>query len=408
MKAIKIYTTILALLFFSRAYSDIIWEDHHIAPNCVMITNLDEYPDVSLLNYVYYVGSMHDRTSKIEQNECIDKEYKHNTIEIYAILNNRIEGVEDLAAIDLPNKPYALKSNIDITPDDLMVHDSVPINRFDCFYKILGFTDTTVVLFKWKDVYGFNNGKEDSVIVYECSVDVSKLQQAPAHLPPHKIDMNLKINLGDSVRVGDSYYTLPGKFSQMLTATDGNDSIINLEISFYELDKCYTKTFDTVPLSIIDTIFKYDTVKVVEYDTVRHELFDTQSVYITDIQTFFDTTTVVVNDTVLHEFFDTTEIPVQEQIYIALSDKSGSVVIKNDETVVITHSSLENKTLTVELEEKLFKSFALSDVEGDLLYEVTTAATSYSYPLDDLPPGDYNIELVTQDEAVIRKKLIIN
>ena len=60
---------------------------------------------------------------------------------------------------------------------EFYVNDSIPISSIEQFYKIEGFTEKSVVLFKWKEISKFNNGKEDSITNYTYDGDLSKLSQ---------------------------------------------------------------------------------------------------------------------------------------------------------------------------------------------------------------------------------------
>jgi hypothetical protein len=77
----------------------------------------------------------------------------------------------------LPNDPNAIVSDVSIYPNGYYIHDSIPINSVDQFYKIMGFTDSSVVLFKWKEITRFNNDTPDKTETYEYNGDSTLLSQ---------------------------------------------------------------------------------------------------------------------------------------------------------------------------------------------------------------------------------------
>ncbi|NBC84039.1 MAG: hypothetical protein GVY19_11775 [Bacteroidetes bacterium] len=164
------YLTIVLLLFaFQKASCDIIPENSHYVNNCVKITNINEYDNLVLLGYIWSVGNYHGGTYKISAESCLTNGYKFNTLRIFATDSTGIIG-KDIDKIDLPNDKNALETNIEIYPYKGYYHDSIPIDKFDEYYKILGFTDTSIVIYKWKEVFGFNNGSEDSIVTHDYHV----------------------------------------------------------------------------------------------------------------------------------------------------------------------------------------------------------------------------------------------
>ena len=81
-------------------------------------------------------------------------------MEIYGVGSDYLNEV-GIDNIDLKNGNNILKTNIDIEPYAGYYHDSIPIDKIEEFYKVLGFTKTTVVLFKYKEIFGFNDGSAD-------------------------------------------------------------------------------------------------------------------------------------------------------------------------------------------------------------------------------------------------------
>jgi hypothetical protein len=169
----KTYNQLLMVLFLfvsKIAYGDIAPSSNsnsskqHYVTLCTKITNLNEYPEISLLGYVKsYMGSSF-RTYEVSSDQCLTKDYKYNTFCLYAVKKTYLEG-KDISAMDLPNDKNAVKASIALDPSDgYYVADSNPLISEEDFYKIIGFTDTSFVLRIWKVVSKFNHGQADLIV----------------------------------------------------------------------------------------------------------------------------------------------------------------------------------------------------------------------------------------------------
>lgn len=176
MKSKRLSITVLLTLLLSYAYCDVIPENSHFVDKCVKITDISEYDNLIMLGYIWSVGNYHEDTYEVSSEECLKKGYKFNTLRLFGVKSDYISG-KDIDNIDLPNDNNALETNIEINPYAGYYHDSIPIDKIEEYYKILGFTDTSVVIFKWKEVFGFNNGSADSVITHDYNGDNSQFYQ---------------------------------------------------------------------------------------------------------------------------------------------------------------------------------------------------------------------------------------
>lgn len=197
---------LLTFLFIARiACCDILPENSHFVNKCVKITNIIDYPDISLLGYVTEPAKI--PTYIISSDNCLYKGYKFNDFTIFAVKKSYLAG-KDITSIEWNKDKNAITNNIKIDPYYGFLHDTIPINAIDQFYRIAGFTDKNVVLYKWKEITKFNNGKPDSVKIYTYPGDSTLLSQKiqtnisttqysssiilyPA---PNKKMLNLKIN----------------------------------------------------------------------------------------------------------------------------------------------------------------------------------------------------------------------
>jgi hypothetical protein len=155
--------------------ADIIPDNSHPVEKCVKITNIADYPDISLLGYV--TGPMIEpETYGITAKDCLHKGYKFNTLNILAVKRSYLLN-KDIAKVDWSKDRNVVKSNIQIECYGGYMNDSIHISGIEQFYKIVGFTDSSVVLFKWKETNKFNNGKPSSTKKFTYKGDIKKLSQ---------------------------------------------------------------------------------------------------------------------------------------------------------------------------------------------------------------------------------------
>ena len=175
MKKHIIFLVFVLVLMNKTGYCDVIEINTHYVDKCVKITNIDDYPEVSLLGFIPPSAAPYD-TYVINSIDCLTKGYKYNNFNIYAVKKEYLIG-KDIKKIDLPRDPNASPNNIHIELYGGYINDSISISSIEQYYKIVGYTTTSVVLYKWKEVNKFNNGKPDSTSTYTYQGDSSQLYQ---------------------------------------------------------------------------------------------------------------------------------------------------------------------------------------------------------------------------------------
>jgi hypothetical protein len=174
MKTKIALVSVLFLLLGKISHGDVISPNTHHIAKCVKITNIDDYPEVALIGYGVEV--MPITTYIISSTNCLSKGYKFNTLNVLAVNKIYLESKE-LTKTDWLRDINALPSNIQIDPEGGYIHDSIPLSAVEEYYKIVGFSQSNVILFKWKEVTKYNNGLDDSIKTFTCTEDVSKLNQ---------------------------------------------------------------------------------------------------------------------------------------------------------------------------------------------------------------------------------------
>lgn len=230
------------------SYGDVINIGEHYVQKCVMITNIDDYPEVSLLGFVP-TGVINYDTYVISSSQCLTKGYKYNDFNVFAVSKEYLAG-KDIKKLDLPRDNNAIPSNIRIEPFGGYLNDSIPISATEQYYKIIGFTANSLVLFKWKEVNKFNNGKPDSTKTYDYEGDLSKLYQnlqvgihsnrylTSIELYPNPAQKNfhLKINNLYQGSVPIELVTMDGKIVKSLTLSK-TGSVLDYDIRVENFDK---------------------------------------------------------------------------------------------------------------------------------------------------------------------------
>jgi hypothetical protein len=174
MKNYRFLLVITILILSEISYCDIIETGNHAVTKCIMITNIDDYSEISLIGQTENIESWN---YLVTSTGCLTggtSEWGY--VYIFAVNKKYLQG-KDIKKINWLEDKNAVQTNIQIHPRRDVVGDSIPIYSIEQFYKILGFTDTTVVLFKWKEITNDKNGDPLSENDYKYEGDVSKLSQ---------------------------------------------------------------------------------------------------------------------------------------------------------------------------------------------------------------------------------------
>jgi hypothetical protein len=173
----KKYSHIVVFVFLilgKLSYCDVIIVGSHAVTKCAKITNLNDYPEVSLIGFKLSVFNYY-HSYIVVPAKCLECD-SESSLNIYAINKTLLIGY-DIEKNDWRKDKNALKSNIYINTHKYYVDDSIPIYSIEQFYKILGFTDTTIVLFKWKEVTNDKNMNLLATDEFTYDGDISILSQ---------------------------------------------------------------------------------------------------------------------------------------------------------------------------------------------------------------------------------------
>jgi hypothetical protein len=196
MRPIKAFLLITGLLMTMTSYGDVIISGTHYVEKCIKITNLADYPDISLLGIIYELQGGIGEAYVVNPDVCLQRGYRMCKFEVYAVKNDYLAG-RNLLETEWEGNENAFLSSIQLEPYKGYVYDSNPLNKIEEYYKIAGFANHSVVLYKWKEINKYNNGLEDSVKTFEYDGDIHILsQQIPAgiHTPRPYSDIRVYPN----------------------------------------------------------------------------------------------------------------------------------------------------------------------------------------------------------------------
>ena len=171
----KLILVLILLICNTYSFCDVILTPTHYVRNCIKIVNIDDYPDICFLACITSDWPVCDKVYEIKSNRCI-KKCGYCNFSVYAVRRNYIEG-KDIKKMNWSRNNNALKSNYVIEPFSSYLEDTSPISSVTQYYKIAGFTNSSVEVYKWKEVFKFNTVREDSVANYSYSGDISILRQ---------------------------------------------------------------------------------------------------------------------------------------------------------------------------------------------------------------------------------------
>lgn len=169
--------TILLILFLiisKTTYCDEVPGNSHGVGKCVKIINADDFPDFYILACTQHpTGGV--QTYIVNSNNCLCKGYHLNMFYILAIKKSDV-GTKNIDTTNWLVDKNILKSNIYIEPDGGYVTYTDPVAYIEEFYTIFGFSDSTVNLFKCKEIVHAIDGRPLSTKIYSYPEEIGKIK----------------------------------------------------------------------------------------------------------------------------------------------------------------------------------------------------------------------------------------
>jgi len=164
MKTIKfsilsiLFISFIFLISISSAKADIPPDPnkYHLVEQCTKIANISNFSDVYLVAYT--TGPMTPPDPYIiEENKCLTRGYKFNTLAIYAMQKTYLDS-KGIKNIDFVNDTNVLASNIKDFKFGTYVDNSDPTNKEEYIYNVAGFMAKNVEV-SYNSVYLFLSQK---------------------------------------------------------------------------------------------------------------------------------------------------------------------------------------------------------------------------------------------------------
>jgi len=177
---------VLGILMINFASADVPPENSHPLSRCVKFVNLNDFSDVVLIGY--YTGPMIDKYEayQIENDKCLDKGYKFNSLYIYwtskekfhslnlkdlKLDSKKVSGGDDGKGNQLYIDVYYPADLIllleDIEPYGGYVNENNPLINETIEYSVAGYSDGKLVVYISKRTSEYNNGQSDKVETFE-------------------------------------------------------------------------------------------------------------------------------------------------------------------------------------------------------------------------------------------------
>lgn len=175
MKNPTVPIILLVLAFCLNAKSDVIISRENTRPSVyVSIQNMDSYPDVVLIGVrdglALTKANNYFRIKPGEQYRI--QEYA--PLKFYAVSKAYLDKT-GISNIDWETNKQVVKSNLAI--DRKIFKEKTPIIEIVIDYKIAGFDNKGLVLYRTQQKYVYNNGKHDLILPFEYKGDLTKLRQ---------------------------------------------------------------------------------------------------------------------------------------------------------------------------------------------------------------------------------------
>ncbi|MEA1895397.1 MAG: hypothetical protein U9N36_09405 [Euryarchaeota archaeon] len=186
-KNMLLIIVVLGILMMNFASADSIPVNSHPLSRCVKFANINDFSDVILIGF--YTGPMVDtyEAYQIENDKCLDKGYKFNTLNIYWTAKEKFNSInlKDLkldckrvasSGIDNEGNPlyYEVYSPADLTflledvePYGGHVSKINPLIKETIEYSVVGYSDGKLVVYKSKRTSEYSMGLPEKVETFE-------------------------------------------------------------------------------------------------------------------------------------------------------------------------------------------------------------------------------------------------
>jgi hypothetical protein len=152
---------------------------------CVKIQNADSFPGVKFFLVAKSVDHPQISITEIKSTDCLDKGYKFNTSNVYAV-SNTYAATKDIKGIDFKNDKHVYISNISVPAvSSQIITDDNSIKRIEEYYRILGFREGLIILYLHKRITQYTEDQDELVETFVAPefANTKKSMESTAVLP---------------------------------------------------------------------------------------------------------------------------------------------------------------------------------------------------------------------------------
>jgi hypothetical protein len=165
----------LLLAFCLNVKSDVITPKAYTRASVfASIVNLESYPNVVIIGVRMGMALTKLNNHFIVETDRYYGVQEFSPLKFYAVSKAYLEKMGP-NSIDWETDTHVLKSNLEIDGD--LFKEKEPIREIDMEYKIAGFDEHGLVLYKSQQKYLYSNKKKELVLKYEYNGDRTKLRQ---------------------------------------------------------------------------------------------------------------------------------------------------------------------------------------------------------------------------------------
>lgn len=167
MKKVTILGLILLGLGFSPLLvrADVIPNNSHPLDRCAKIINLNEFPGILIVGYVTGPMVANYGIEEINNNECMKKGYKFNTMDVYWNTEDSFHKII---------KDNLLATNIEVYGG--YVENKNSLIKENVEYSLLKSLDGKISLQKTKIISEYNNGTPDKIETFSVPLNDKKIE----------------------------------------------------------------------------------------------------------------------------------------------------------------------------------------------------------------------------------------
>lgn len=158
----KKFMLLVLFMLISLAFltADIIPSGYRYVPRYVKIANCSQFPEYSVVGVISQItqnGAL--KLVELQDNMVMDKGYKFNGFQIYALKKSFITASGGLTAIDFDTIKTTIPPADIVDPAPFTVKDSSPLASETVIYKIAGVVNNKLVLYVAEYTLAYRNGQ---------------------------------------------------------------------------------------------------------------------------------------------------------------------------------------------------------------------------------------------------------